>query len=35
LHGEHECYHENGRLYSRCNYDMGIKIGIEEVNNFA
>ena len=32
LHGEYETYHPDGSLQSRVNYDMGIKIGIEEIN---
>ena len=32
LHGEYEKYLSDGSLQRRCNYDMGLKIGIEETH---
>ena len=31
-HGKYERYYPNGKLKRRCNYDMGLKIGIEETH---
>ena len=32
-HGEYEKYLPDGSLQRRCNYDMGLKIGIEETSS--